>query len=179
MTPATKKATPKREPRAVKPKKTEPPIAPAVIEAAPIAPEVKPEPSVVARAFEGFIEATGRRKTSTATVRLSHGKKSMTVNGKDFVQYFPTIELQKIVESPLQLVRLLHSVSVSVLVNGGGIHSQAEAVRHAIARALVKYDAEFRTRLKKLGFMKRDPRAKERRKFGLKKARKSPQWSKR
>ena len=102
-------------------------------------------------AIEGFIEATGRRKTSTATARLSSGKKGITVNGKEYTKYFPTEELQKIVVEPLRVLHMSEKVSISISVFGGGIHSQSEAVRHAISRALVVYDAEFRTRLKKLG----------------------------
>ena len=137
------------------------------------APEITVEP------IEGFIEAVGRRKTSTALARLSTGKKGITVNGKDYSHYFPTEEMQLSVEEPLRKMRALGKFSVSVFVRGGGIHSQVGAVRHAISRALIKFDSEFRTRLKKLGYLKRDPRMKERRKFGLKKARKAPQWAKR
>ncbi len=127
-----------------------------------------------------YIEAVGRRKTSVARVRMTEiGKLSYVVNGKDLEAYFPTEELRSIVNDPFTEGKLPAKYSVSVIVSGGGIHSQAEAVRHGISRILVKEDHESRVRLKKLGFLKRDPRAKERRKFGLKKARKAPQWSKR
>ena len=127
-----------------------------------------------------YIEAVGRRKTSVARVRMTEiGKLSYVVNGKDLEAYFPTEELRSIVNDPFTEGKLPAKYSVSVIVSGGGIHSQAEAVRHGISRILVKEDHESRVCLKKLGFLKRDPRAKERRKFGLKKARKAPQWSKR
>jgi small subunit ribosomal protein S9 len=127
-----------------------------------------------------YIEATGRRKTSSARVRLYEGSKnSFLVNEKDIKQYFPTRELEKIVRDAIELVNSDEKYEVSIKVSGGGIHSQAEAVRHGIARALVKKDENLKTDLKKEGMLKRDGRSKERRKFGLKKARKSPQWSKR
>lgn len=125
-----------------------------------------------------YIEAIGRRKTSTARVRIYPGtKESYAINEKDLVTYFPTEELQKIVTDPFKTTE--KGYAVTVLVKGGGIHSQAEAVRHGIARALVKEDESQKTVLKSEGYLKRDPRAKERRKFGLKKARKAKQWSKR
>lgn len=127
-----------------------------------------------------YIEAVGRRKTSTARVRITEAsKESVTVNDKDVPTYFPTLELQKIVAEAIEKSKVAGKFIITVKVIGGGIHSQAEALRHGLSRALVKYDEETRTRLKKLGFLKRDPRMKERRKFGLKKARKAPQWSKR
>lgn len=126
-----------------------------------------------------YTETIGRRKTSTARVRVTAASKiSYTINDKELAVYFPTEELQKIVSGPFATIEG-STFSVSVHVNGGGIHSQAEAVRHGIARALVKVDETSKTSLKSEGYLKRDPRAKERRKFGLKKARKSPQWSKR
>jgi len=128
---------------------------------------------------EQYTEATGRRKTSVARVRLtSASKNSFKINDRDLASYFPTEELRRVVEEALEKAKV-GNFSVSVKVNGGGVHSQAEAVRHGIARALVKSDGSTKTKLKTIGFLKRDPRAKERRKFGLKKARKAPQWSKR
>jgi small subunit ribosomal protein S9 len=132
------------------------------------------------KAVVRYIEAVGRRKTATARVRITEAtKEHVAVNGKTVSVYFPTAEMQSIVADPMVKSKILAKFSVSVIVRGGGIHSQAEAFRHGLSRALVKYDEETRTRLKKLGFLKRDPRMKERRKFGLKKARKAPQWSKR
>ena len=129
-----------------------------------------------------YLEAVGRRKTSTARVRLYENegtKNSITVNGKDFKVYFPTAELKHRVNQVLENPEVKNKFIISVLTNGGGIHSQADALRLGVARALIVGDIELRKPLKKEGFLKRDPRAKERRKFGLKKARKSPQWSKR
>jgi len=127
-----------------------------------------------------YHEAVGRRKTSIARVRLfDEGKQVITVNGKIFDAYFPTKELQNITEDPFKKMKLSGKFRVSAKVTGGGIHSQAEALRHGISRALVKFDIDLRKGLKKAEFLKRDSRMKERRKFGLKKARKSPQWSKR
>ncbi len=127
-----------------------------------------------------YIEAVGRRKTSTARVRITEAAKaSVVINGKELAEYFVTAELQKIVGEALEKSKVTGKFVMTVLVRGGGIHSQAEALRHGLSRALVAYDLELRTRLKKMGFLKRDPRMKERRKFGLKKARKAPQWSKR
>ena len=127
-----------------------------------------------------YIETVGRRKTSIARVRLTPStREHYTINDKDLVTYFPTNELRHIVNDPVLKVKGTEKYSITARVSGGGIHSQAEAVRHGIARALSTHDTELRKGLKKLGYLKRDPRAKERRKFGLKKARKSPQWSKR
>lgn len=136
---------------------------------------------VAAKSASGkYIETVGRRKTSSARVRIVEGgKEGITVNGKELAVYFPTAELQMIVTSAIAKAKAPATFAVTVVARGGGVHSQAEAVRQGLARALVKYDAELRARLKKLGYLKRDPRMKERRKFGLKKARKAPQWSKR
>lgn len=126
-----------------------------------------------------YTEGIGRRKTAVARVRITPGSKTVfKVNDRDLDSYFPTAELRKVVAEALVKIKA-GEFSISIHTKGGGIHSQAEAVRHGISRALVKYDASTRTKLKTAGFLKRDPRAKERRKFGLKKARKAPQWSKR
>ena len=127
-----------------------------------------------------YFEAVGRRKTAVARARITPAAKDhYEINGKDLASYFVTAEMQKIVMSAFADSKIAQKFKVTALMNGGGIHSQAEALRHAISRSLLEYDIELRKKLKKLGFLKRDPRAKERRKFGLKKARKSPQWSKR
>jgi len=128
-----------------------------------------------------FIETVGRRKTAVARVRLipANGR-SITVNGKSVADYFPTAFLRETATEAVDKVGSPETgFSISAKVYGGGIVAQAEAIRHGISRALVKVDSTFRKELKKAGFLKRDPRAKERRKFGLKKARKAPQWSKR
>lgn len=131
--------------------------------------------------IDGYIETIGRRKTSTATVRLSDAKKTtFTVNGKEGLSnYFSVAELVKVVQEPFTKGKIERGFAVSAIVQGGGMAGQAEAIRHGIARALVELDPAMRTVLKKFGHLKRDPRSKERRKFGLKKARKAPQWSKR
>lgn len=129
---------------------------------------------------EKYIEGIGRRKTSVARVRITESAKpSYVVNEKDLAEYFKTPELQRVATEAFSTAGTSLGFIVTAKVNGGGISSQAVAVRHAISRALNEYDAEMRAPLKKAGFLKRDPRAKERRKFGLKKARKAPQWSKR
>jgi small subunit ribosomal protein S9 len=130
---------------------------------------------------ERYFEALGRRKTSTARVRITPSlKASFVVNGVDAKEYFKTEEQRGLVQDPLSKGQAVaNKWAVEARVTGGGIHSQAEAVRHGLSRALVETDGELRGKLKTLGFLKRDPRAKERRKFGLKKARKAPQWSKR
>ena len=126
-----------------------------------------------------YIEAVGRRKTSSARVRITPASKSLfKINDRDLTSYFPTAELRQIVEEAITKAKA-GEFGVSVHVKGGGIHSQAEAVRHGIARAIVKHDESSKIKLKTALLLKRDPRAKERRKFGLKKARKAPQWSKR
>lgn len=132
---------------------------------------------------EKYIEAVGRRKTSTARVRIREGSKAhFVINGREAKEYFKTEVERRLILDPM--VKGLPAGGakkweVEVHVQGGGTHSQAEAVRHGLARALVESDAALRGGLKTLGYLKRDPRAKERRKFGLKKARKAPQWSKR
>jgi small subunit ribosomal protein S9 len=101
------------------------------------------------------------------------------VNQKPYAQYFPTIDLQHIAEDALQKMKLLGRFRISAMISGGGVHAQAEALRHGLARCLIKFNPDFRKRLKRAGFLKRDPRAKERKKPGLKRARRAPQWAKR
>lgn len=127
-----------------------------------------------------YIEAVGRRKTATARVRVTEASKnSFIINDKDVNDYFPTKELQNIARDAMVKSGLGDKFSVTVKVVGGGIHAQAEAVRHGLSRTLVERDEEVKNTLKKLGFLKRDSRQVERKKFGLKKARKAPTWSKR
>jgi small subunit ribosomal protein S9 len=127
-----------------------------------------------------YIETVGRRKTAIARVRITPASKtSYTINGTTIEVYFPTKDLQLNATDALTSSKVADKFDISIMVRGGGKNAQSEAVRHGIARALIVHDKELRGRLKKLGFLKRDPRAKERRKFGLKKARKAPQWSKR
>ncbi len=127
-----------------------------------------------------YTAATGRRKTAIARARLTPGPKMVVIiNGKDVNDYFPTPALQMAALEAFLKVGLTTQFNVSILVKGGGIAGQAIAVRHAISRALIEYDINLRGALKKEGFLKRDPRAKERRKAGFVKARKRKQWSKR
>ncbi len=127
-----------------------------------------------------YIQTVGRRKTSVARVRITEASKtSYVINERELANYFPTAELQRIATEAFATSKTPAKYKVSVQLKGGGMNSQAEAMRHGIARGLIEADIELRGRLKIAGFLKRDPRAKERRKFGLKKARKAPQWSKR
>ncbi len=127
-----------------------------------------------------YWRAIGRRKTAVAVVKLTKASKTTyTINGKDWLVYFPTAELKKIVSGAFETATPSEKFEVVVTTRGGGSHAQAEAVRHGISRALVLFDLELRSVLKKAKMLKRDPRMVERKKFGLKKARKSPQWSKR
>ena len=122
---------------------------------------------------------TGRRKTSVARVRLIPGETGVTINGKDMREYFGGREiLAKIVEQPLELTETLNKYGVKVNVNGGGNTGQAGAIRHGVSRALLLADAELRRALKEAGFLTRDSRMVERKKYGKKKARRSPQFSK-
>jgi small subunit ribosomal protein S9 len=123
--------------------------------------------------------ATGSRKSSVARVRLVPGEGKITVNGRELTEYFGLKTLELIVRQPLEVSETLGKYDVIATVDGGGISGQAGAIRHGIARALLKVDAEYRPGLKKEGLLTRDPREKERRKYGLKKARKGPQYSKR
>lgn len=141
--------------------------------------EKKVKPLVSAKATDDMVRAVGRRKCAIARVRLLHGEKGITINGKDYTDYFGVYEFQKAVSLPLSLVNLENSFGVSVKVQGGGIRGQAEAVRHGIARALVKHDPELKKTMRSEGFMTRDARVKERKKPGLKRARRAPQFSKR
>jgi small subunit ribosomal protein S9 len=122
---------------------------------------------------------TGRRKTSTARVRLVPGEGRITINKRDIDDYFGLETLKLIVKQPLVLTDTLNKYDVIVIANGGGFSGQAGAIRHGIARALLKVDPEFRPILKRAGFLTRDPRMKERKKYGLKAARRAPQFSKR
>ena len=127
-----------------------------------------------------FITAVGRRKTAIASVRISAApKSSVIVNGKSAKDYFKTNERAKIAEEALATAGSTENYAVIAHVEGGGVAAQADALRHAISRAITKAEPKTRTVLKTAKFLKRDPRAKERKKPGLKKARKAPQWSKR
>jgi len=125
------------------------------------------------------LNTIGRRKTAVANVWMTEGAGAITINGRAFDEYLPSIELQNSVLAPLQAVSLLNKYDLKVTTKGGGIHAQAIAIRHALSRALCELDAEHRKTLKPLGFLTRDPRMKERKKSGQPGARKRFQFSKR
>jgi len=122
---------------------------------------------------------TGRRKKSIARVYLTPGSGKITVNKRDIEDYFGLETLKVVVRQPLTATETLGKYDANVTVKGGGFTGQAGAIRHGIARALLKVDGEFRPTLKKAGYLTRDPRMKERKKYGLKAARRAPQFSKR
>ena len=132
-----------------------------------------------------YFEAVGRRKQSTARVRLftsrpfEDEKGKILVNDKPYTDFFTTLELQQTVASALKKIKSLNRFEATIKVKGGGIRGQAEAIRHGLSRALVKFNADFSKKLKRAGYLRRDPRKKERKKPGLKKARRAPQWKKR
>lgn len=138
-------------------------------------PAVKEEPLKKERYFE----AVGRRKTAIARVRLYTKKTGMEVNNQSFEKYFPIKRLQKKIFSPLEKMKISDKLGAVVKVKGGGINAQAEAISLGIARALIKFNFDFKKRLRRLGYLTRDSRMVERKKYGLKKARRAPQWKKR
>lgn len=123
--------------------------------------------------------ATGRRKSSVASVQMSQGNGSIVINRKNFETYFPRPTLRMMIRQPLEFTGTATKFDISARIRGGGLTGQAGALRHAISRALVKVDSELRPRLKKEGFLTRDPREKERKKYGQKGARARFQFSKR
>ena len=131
--------------------------------------------------FEGkpYFYGTGRRKSSVARVRIYNGTGNVTINGRDIDDYFGLDTLKLIVRQPLALTNTADKFDIVCTVAGGGVSGQAGAVRHGIARGLLQFDAELRPALKKAGLLTRDPRMKERKKYGLKGARRAPQFSKR
>ena len=124
-------------------------------------------------------QTTGRRKRAVARVRLRPGTGNITVNGRPVVEYFPTATHRMILSEPLRLTSTDEIYDIDCTIDGGGVSGQAGALRHGIARALIELDPEMRPELKKAGFLTRDDRKKESKKYGLKKARKAPQYSKR
>ena len=131
--------------------------------------------------FEGkpYFYGTGRRKSSVARVRIYNGTGKVTINNRDIDDYFGLETLKVIVRQPLTLTGTTDKFDIVCRVNGGGVTGQAGAIRHGVARALLQYNEELRGELKKAGFLTRDPRMKERKKYGLKGARRAPQFSKR
>jgi small subunit ribosomal protein S9 len=129
---------------------------------------------------ERYYEAIGRRKTAVARVRFyTRGEKQFLVNNKPYQEYFSHPEYQEIAVASLNKMKCLDKFRILVKVSGGGPHAQAEAIRHGTARVLVNFNPNFRKRLRKAGYITRDPRMRERKKFGLKRARRAPQWAKR
>lgn len=127
-----------------------------------------------------YFEAVGRRKTAVARIRLfTNGDKEFIVNNKPFDKYFQTDEDRETAVSSMKKMKCFDRFRVTVKVQGGGHTAQAEAIRHGTARVLVEFSQNFRKRLRKAGFLTRDPRMRERKKFGLRRARRAPQWAKR
>lgn len=126
-----------------------------------------------------FFYGTGRRKSSVARVRAYAGTGTITINGRDIDDYFGLETLKLIVRQPLEVTETTGKFDIICNVGGGGVTGQAGAIRHGLARALLQYDEALRPALKKAGFLTRDPRMKERKKYGLKAARRAPQFSKR
>ncbi len=126
-----------------------------------------------------YYYGTGRRKTAVARVRVFPGTGQIVVNGKPMPELFPRLALQSVITAPLRVVNALGKFSVMVKVHGGGVSGQAGAISHGIARALVRADESFKPVLRRAGLLTRDPRVKERKKYGLKRARKAPQYTKR
>jgi small subunit ribosomal protein S9 len=146
--------------------------------------ETPAEPEVVARtpldlAADARYRATGKRKSAVARVILKPGEGTYSVNGRHLDEYFPRVKLQRLARQPLEATGNQSRMDVVARIHGGGVSSQASALRHGVARALVEADPALRTELKRRGYLTRDPRVKERKKAGLKKARKRPQFSKR
>lgn len=129
--------------------------------------------------LEKYVEGVGRRKTAVARVRIVGGRGKFSVNERDLEQYFSLPRLRIVASAPLEKLKLSSKYNVSVKVHGGGPKAQSEAVRLGLSRALVLKNPDFKIRLHVLGFLTRDPRMVERKKYGLKKARRAPQWAKR
>ncbi|MGC8651018.1 MAG: 30S ribosomal protein S9 [Minisyncoccia bacterium] len=128
---------------------------------------------------EKYFEAVGRRKESVARVRINQAQPGISINNKTLEQYFPLLSYQSKILSPLKEANLENKFFISVKVQGGGLTGQAEAIRLGISRSLVKFNEKLQSLLRNKGFLTRDSRAVERKKYGLKKARRAPQWQKR
>lgn len=136
--------------------------------------KIEPQPKK-----ERYFEANGGRKTASARARLYTKGVGITINDKDYLEYFKSVKDQSKVFSPFKTMKISDKLRATVKVQGGGIGAQAEAARNAISRALVKFNTDFKKRLRKAGYLTRDSRMVERKKYGLKKARRAPQWAKR
>ncbi len=184
---AAVKKTVEKKPRVKKPavKKEKPVKAEAQVLETAEAPEAKvsiipKEEAADEKRKPGFLQAVGRRKESVARVKMfKNGKGAATVNGKDIKEYFGSDLLVDLALGALNNVSQLNKIDISAKVSGGGKKSQAESIRLGTARALLLLNPIFKKNLRKVGFLTRDPRMKERKKFGLKKARRAPQWAKR
>lgn len=141
--------------------------------------KIKKEP--IQKLNQKYTEAIGRRKRAIARIRFfsQKGLKEIIVNEKPYFEYFPSKEMQSILLSPMNLTGIEKDFKIIIKVKGGGLHAQSEAIRHGFARVLVKINNDYKKRLKQAGFLTRDSRERERKKFGLKRARRAPQWSKR
>ena len=127
-----------------------------------------------------YLEAIGRRKTAMARIRLwTRGEREFLINDKPYQKYFSTLKLQQTAAASLNKMKCLDRFKILCRVRGGGIQGQAEAVRHGTARILILFNPDFQKRLRKAGYLTRDSRMRERKKFGLKRARRAPQWAKR
>jgi small subunit ribosomal protein S9 len=183
--PAKKQDEPKVAPKVV-PEEIKTPVAVVVpLSAEEIAEEEEIAKELAASIKENtgkdkYFEAVGRRKTAVARVRLyTKGDKEFLVNDESYQKYFDLAEDQENAVASMRKMKCLDKFRVTVVVKGGGHSAQAEAIRHGTARVLVDFNNNFRKRLRKAGFLTRDPRMRERKKFGLKRARRAPQWAKR
>ena len=178
--PKTAADKPAKKP-ATKPHAVKKPVVPKepVVEAEVAVTEVATEKPATKVSHGKNYYAVGRRKTAVAQILLSSGNGTITLNQLPFESYFQTVDLQQIATHPLRAIGLDKQINIKGKIHGGGIHAQAESLRHAISRALIVLNPDSRRTLKKLGFLTRDPRVKERKKPGLKRARRAPQFSKR
>ncbi|MBI3459246.1 30S ribosomal protein S9 [Candidatus Azambacteria bacterium] len=126
-----------------------------------------------------YFEGLGRRKRAIARVRVQSDITDISVNNFDYTKYFPTELMREVVMAPFNKLKIIGKFGATVKVNGGGLVSQSEAIKLGMARALVELNPDYRVKLSRLGYLRRDPREKERKKYGLKRARKAPQWGKR
>lgn len=175
----TEKTTAAKAPKSEKTvAKTEPKIEKAEAKTSPKSEKTEKPANTAPKGT--FFYANGKRKTAGARVRLmANGIGTITVNGKKIEEYFPLAVKRESLRAPLRITGHMKSFDVSAKVEGGGILAQADAIRHGIAKALLEFDPSLRVTLKRAGFLTRDPRMKERKKYGLHRARRAPQWSKR
>jgi small subunit ribosomal protein S9 len=180
--PATPKAPVARKPKAAAARAHAPAHEPKAPIVEPAVPQAQAEEATKPMAKTGHghsFYAVGKRKSAVAQILMTEGSGAITINKLPIEGYFQTVDLRHIVAQPLTSVGVEKNINVRAKIHGGGIHAQAEALRHALSRALIQYNPESRRQLKKQGFLTRDPRVKERKKPGLKRARRAPQFSKR